>query len=90
MPDHVHLAVSIPPKYSVSNVIGYLKGKSAILLHQEEGAKYCKKYWKKNFWSRGYYVSTLGLDENTVKEYIRKQQYLDKKSEGGQLGLGLK
>jgi len=85
MPDHIHIALSIPPKYSVASVIGYMKGKSAILIHEKKGEY--KGYWGKNFWSRGYYVSTMGLDEKTVREYIKKQEYLDKKADK-QMHLG--
>ena len=70
--DHVHLCVSIPPKLSVSDFVGYLKGKSALMIfdkHPEMGNK-----WVRSFWARGYYVSTVGnVDEETVKEYIRRQ-----------------
>ena len=70
--DHVHLCVSIPPKLSVSDFVGYLKGKSALIIfdkHPEMGNK-----WDRSFWARGYYVSTVGnVDEETVKEYIRRQ-----------------
>ena len=70
--DHVHLCVSIPPKLSVSDFVGYLKGKSALMIfdkHPEMGNK-----WDRSFWARGYYVSTVrNVDEETVKEYIRRQ-----------------
>ena len=70
--DHVHLCVSIPPKLSVSDFVGYLKEKSALMIfdkHPEMGNK-----WDRSFWARGYYVSTVGnVDEETVKEYIRRQ-----------------
>ena len=70
--DHIHLCVSIPPKLSVSDFVGYLKGKSALMIfdkHPEMGNK-----WDRSFWARGHYVSTVGnVDEETVKEYIRRQ-----------------
>lgn len=70
--DHVHLCVSIPPKISISDFVGYLKGKSALMIydrHPEMGNK-----WERSFWARGYYVVTVGnITEETVKEYIRKQ-----------------
>lgn len=70
--DHVHICVSIPPKLSVSDFVGYLKGKSALMIydkHPEIGNK-----WDRHFWARGYYVSTIGnVNEATIKEYIRKQ-----------------
>jgi len=70
--DHVHLCVSIPPKLSISDFVGYLKGKSALMIfdkHPELGSK-----WDRGFWARGYYVATVGnVNEETVKEYIRRQ-----------------
>ena len=70
--DHVHLCVSIPPKLSISDFVGYLKGKSALMIfdkHPELGSK-----WNRSFWARGYYVATVGnVNEETVKEYIRRQ-----------------
>ena len=70
--DHVHLCVSIPPKLSISDFVGYLKGKSALIIfdkHPELGSK-----WDRSFWARGYYVATVGnVNEETVKEYIRRQ-----------------
>ena len=76
MPDHVHMCLEIPPKYSVSEYIGKLKGKSTILLHQRYGRK--KNFKGLNFWSRGYCVSTVGLKESQVLEYIRGQERMDK------------
>ena len=79
MLDHVHLCVSIPPKYSVANCIGKLKGKSTILLNQR-----CVKqrnFKGLNFWARGYCVSTVGLDEATIIEYIRTQEERERKDE---------
>ena len=77
MPDHIHLCVSIPPKYSVSNTIGYIKGKSAIRIHRElMGAK---RMTGLSFWATGYCVSTVGLDEETIRKYIRDQNKSDKK-----------
>jgi putative transposase len=75
-PDHVHLCLSIPPKYSVSGVVGFLKGKSAIRLNKEfSKAKSTGKY----FWIRGYFVSTVGLNEKAVREYIKHQELTDKR-----------
>ena len=77
MPDHIHLVLRIPPKFSVALVVGYLKGKSAIQIHREAlGVK--KVFTGKHFWSRGYCVSTVGLDEATVRAYVRNQDELDK------------
>jgi putative transposase len=79
MPDHVHMCLGIPPKYSVANTIGKLKGKSAILIHQRYGRK--RNFVGLNFWSRGYCVSTVGLDEAVIREYIRTQEEREKKEE---------
>ena len=76
MPDHVHMCLEIPPKYSVSEFIGKLKGKSTILLHHRYGRK--KNFKGLNFWSRGYCVSTIGLKEAQVLEYIRAQERKDR------------
>ena len=84
--EHVHMVLSIPPKYSVAMIIGYMKGKSAIWLHQEFSKDY-KNYHGKHFWSRGYYVSTVGLNEEIIKKYVRNQENDDKRSEGQQLDL---
>ena len=76
MPDHVHLLVSIPPKLSVSSFMGYLKGKSALMMFdQHANLKY--KFGNRHFWSEGYYVSTVGLNEATIKKYIQDQEKHD-------------
>lgn len=72
MPDHVHMCLSIPPKYSVANAVGKLKGKSAILMNQKFGRR--KNVMGFSFWSRGYCVSTVGLDEQIIRAYIRAQE----------------
>jgi putative transposase len=74
MVDHVHVCLSIPPKYSVSHIVGFLKGKSAIRLHREFPSY---KQTNKHFWIRGYYVSTVGLDEQKVRDYIKHQYKQD-------------
>ena len=74
MPDHIHTCISIPPKYSVANAIGFLKGKSAIRLHREFGAMGMGKH----FWIRGCNVSTVGLDEEQIRRYIREQENFDR------------
>ena len=71
MQDHVHLCLSIPPKYSVSNTIGFIKGKSAIRIHRELLGS--KKMTGLSFWAKGYCASTVGLDEETIRKYIREQ-----------------
>jgi putative transposase len=75
--DHVHMVISIPPKYSVSQVIGYVKGKSAIWVARTTGRN--RNFVGQNFWARGYCVSTVGLDEETIREYVRSQEEADKK-----------
>jgi putative transposase len=76
MPDHVHMMLSIPPKYSVSQVVGYIKGKSAIHLARTYGERK-KNFVGQHFWARGYFVSTVGRDEETIREYIRNQEQED-------------
>jgi len=86
MPDHVHILIAIPPKYAVSQVIGYIKGKSAIHLARVYGENR-RNFVGQHFWSRGYFVSTVGRDETVIREYIRKQEAEDKRLD--QLNLGL-
>ena len=86
MPDHVHMLISIPPKYAVSQVIGYIKGKSAIHLARVYGENR-RNFVGQHFWARGYFVSTLGRDEAVIKEYIRKQEDQDKRDDQLKLGL---
>ena len=73
--DHIHLCLTIPPKYSVAHVIGYLKGKSAIRIHNE--LRNSGRKTGRHFWARGYCVSTVGYDEATVRHYIRAQEEFD-------------
>ena len=84
MPDHVHMLVSIPPKYAVSQVVGFIKGKSAIHLARVYGERK-RNFVGQHFWARGYYVSTVGRDESVIREYIQKQEEEDKRLD--QLGL---
>ena len=70
--DHIHLCLSIPPKYSVAGMIGYLKGKSSMIIF-EQFSKLKKNFKGHHFWARGYYVNTVGLDEGKIKRYIRDQ-----------------
>jgi putative transposase len=85
--DHIHMLLSVPPKYSVAMTIGYLKGKSAVRIHRDllrtKGTLFGRK-----FWARGYCVSTVGLDEAEIREYIRKQEEHQKKHEQAELDLG--
>ena len=76
--DHVHICISIPPKYAVSNVIGYIKGKSAISIARNFMGRR-RNFSGENFWARGYFVSTIGLDEEEVKKYIREQEKEDER-----------
>ena len=76
MPDHVHLVLSIPPKLSVSAFMGYLKGKSALMMF-ERHANLKYKFGNRKFWAEGYYVSTVGLNEATVRKYVREQEMHD-------------
>jgi putative transposase len=78
MPDHIHMCISIPPKYAVSNVVGYMKGKSAIMMARQFGGR-AKNFTGESFWARGYYVSTVGLDEAIVRAYIKNQEKEDER-----------
>ena len=78
--DHVHVCISIPTKYVVSSVVGYIKGKSAIAIARNfMGRK--RNFTGENFWARGYFVSTVGLDEDVVRKYIRNQEKEDERLE---------
>jgi putative transposase len=78
MPDHVHMMISIPPKYAVSEVIGFIKGKSAIHLARVYGERK-QNFVGQHFWARGYMVSTAGRDEAVIREYIRNQEKEDQR-----------
>ena len=80
MPDHVHMMISIPPKYAVSQVIGYIKGKSAIHLARVYGENR-RNFVGQSFWARGYFVSTVGRDEEVIRNYIRNQEEEDQRLE---------
>ena len=75
MPDHVHMCMSIPPKYSVAYTIGFLKGKSAIRVHRQYERS--EQVYGKHFWAEGYCVSTVGLEEKTIRAYIQLQEKLE-------------
>ena len=85
MVDHVHMLLSIPPKYSVSQVIGYIKGKSAIHIARAFLGRR-RNFIGQHFWARGYYVSTVGRDETVIREYIQRQEDEDRRLD--QLSLG--
>ena len=78
MPDHVHMMISIPPKYAVSQVIGYIKGKSAIHLARVYGERK-RSFVGQHFWARGYFVSTVGRDEGVIRKYIQHQEREDQR-----------
>ena len=78
MSDHVHMMISIPPKYSVSQVIGYIKGKSAIHIARNFGGRR-QNFVGQHFWARGYFVSTVGRDETVIREYIQQQEVEDRR-----------
>jgi putative transposase len=80
MPDHVHMLISIPPKYSVSQVMGFIKGKSAIAIARTYLGRR-QNFTGQNFWARGYFVSTVGRDEAVVRQYIRDQEKEDERLE---------
>ena len=84
MPDHVHMLLRIPPKYAVSQVVGYIKGKSAIHLSRVDGERK-RSFVGQNFWARGYVVSTVGRDEAVIRAYIQNQEVEDKRLDQLQL-----
>ena len=82
-PDHIHLVVSVAPKYAISEFMGYLKGKLALrLFHQYE--QLGKRYWGRHLWTRGYCVSTIGLDEDKIRKYVKWQEQKEKQEEATQ------
>jgi putative transposase len=76
--DHIHMCISIPPKYAVAQVVGFIKGKSAIHIARRFGGRQ-RNYLGESFWARGYYVSTVGRDEEIIKAYIKSQETEDRK-----------
>ena len=78
LPDHVHMLIAIPPKYAVSQVIGFIKGKSAIHVARVYGERR-RNFTGQHFWARGYFVSTVGRDEAVVRDYIRRQEEEDRR-----------
>ncbi len=84
--DHIHVVLSIPPKYAVSSVMGFLKGKLALRLFQRY-EHLGKRYWGQHLWSRGYCVSTVGLDEDKIRKYVKWQEAQDKQAEQTQQRL---
>ena len=86
MPDHVHMCISIPPKYAVAHVVGYIKGKSAIQVARRFGGRK-RNFTGEHFWARGYFVSTVGLDEAMVRAYIRNQESEDERYDQMKFGV---
>ena len=86
MLDHIHMCISIPPKYSVSHVVGFIKGKSAISIARRFMGR-SRNFGGESFWARGYFVSTVGLDEEMVKAYIRHQEKEDEHYDQLKLGM---
>ena len=84
MPDHAHMMIAIPPEYAVSQVVGFIKGKSAIHLARSY-AERSRNFVGQHFWARGYFVSTVGRDEEVIREYIRHQEEEDKRLDQMQL-----
>ncbi len=78
MPDHVHMLISIPPKYSVAQVVGYIKGKSAIHIARTYAGRK-RNFVGQHFWARGYFVTTVGRDEKVIRDYIRNQETEDRR-----------
>ncbi len=74
MLDHIHLVVELPPKISISEYMGVVKGKSAIALFQKNKSLKTRPYWGNHFWSRGYCISTVGLDEEKIRKYVKYQE----------------
>lgn len=84
MPDHVHMMISIPPKHAVAQVVGYIKGKSAIYIARQFSGK-TRNYVGQHFWARGYFASTVGRDEGVIRNYIRDQEAEDRRIDQMQL-----
>jgi putative transposase len=84
MPDHIHMLLSVPPKYSIAMTMGYLKGKSAIRIHREV-LRTKGTLFGREFWARGYCVSTVGLNEEQIRQYIRDQEKMQRDLDQGEL-----
>ena len=87
--DHVHIVCSIPPKLSVSDFMGILKGKTAISMFKNFQSLKKQPYWGNHFWARGYFVSTVGIDEDKIKRYVKYQEEQEKKEEGDSTNFSL-
>jgi putative transposase len=84
MPDHIHMLLSVPPRYSIAMILGYLKGQSAIRIHREL-LKTKGTLFGRSFWARGYCVSTVGLNQEEIRRYIREQEKHDRSDDQGEL-----
>ena len=80
--DHVHMVCSIPPKISISDFMGILKGKTAIIMFKSFPSLKKKPYWGNHFWARGYFVSTIGIDEDKIRRYVKYQEEEERKRDG--------
>ena len=89
MPDHVHAVVTIPPKLSISEFIGIIKGKTAIAVFERQKNLRTKPYWGNHFWSRGYCVTTIGMDEEKIRRYVKYQEDAERLNEDRELQPGL-
>ena len=89
MPDHVHMVAIIPPKLAVAELMGIMKGKTAIAVFQQRKSLRTKPYWGNHFWSRGYCVTTVGMDEEKIRRYVKYQEDAERLSEDHELQEGL-
>jgi len=89
MKDHIHMVVTIPPRLSISGLMGILKGKTAIAIFKEKSELKTKLYWGNHFWSRGYCVTTIGLDEEKIRRYVKYQEENEKREEDESKDYGL-
>jgi putative transposase len=89
MPDHIHMVAIIPPKLAVAELMGIVKGKTAIAVFQQKKSLRTKPYWGHHFWSRGYCVTTVGIDEEKIRRYVKYQEDAERLSEDHKLQEGL-
>jgi len=87
--DHIHMILFMPPRLSISEVMGMLKGNTAIKFFKSFPTLKKKPYWGNHFWSRGYYISSIGLDENKIRKYVKYQEEREKKEESDQQEFGV-
>jgi putative transposase len=89
MPDHVHMVAIIPPKLAISELMGILKGKTVIAVLQQQKSVRTKPYWGNHFWSCGYCITTVGMDEEKIRRYVKYQENAERLSEDHELQEGL-